>query len=150
MQPAKPRDHVPEGEQIDQRAQALIENKASLAEMRQFLRQVPWHELRSSSSTPRSVAIMSTDDQKRPSAYLTFGLFVHGGVVGVTRVSRQYPWLTQVLVQVVTQTQPNHPFSSISVSCNVKAKPHRDSYNSLDIPNLVIPIMRPQSGGEIW
>ena len=36
------------------------------------------------------------------------------------------------------------------VSCNTQVEPHRDSYNSRDHPNLIVPLDYPTTGGEIW
>ena len=135
---------------IERQARDLLEAPGNSQEIRRFLRQVPWHELKSSNQPNRSILENDSRDHKLPPAYITFGVYVHGGLVGITNVSRAYPYLTQVLARLLNETQPDHPFTSISVSCNVKAKPHRDVYNSLAIPNLVVPITYPQHGGEIW
>ena len=135
---------------VEHQARELLESSRPVTAMRAFLRQVPWHCLQRSKTSERAIVQGDESSAKHPSAYVTFGTYAHGGVVGITKVSREYPCLTQIISRVISQTQPEHPFTSVSISCNVKAKPHRDSYNSLGIPNLVIPLIHPQSGGEVW
>lgn len=137
-------------EWIEDQAKKLLDMSSKIPEMKSFLRNVPWHRLTCSHKPARAILQEEQSNPKRPPAYVTFGTFVHGGIVGVTKVSREFPYLTKLLARLMSQTQPDHPFTSVSISCNTKAKPHRDSYNSLGIPNLVVTLLHPQSGGEIW
>ena len=77
-------------------------------------------------------------------------MYVHGGVVGITKVARNFPWLTRLITYLVRLSDPDHHFTSVGISCNACAEPHRDSYNSERHDNLVIPLEYPDTGGEIW
>ncbi|OLQ00917.1 Copia protein [Symbiodinium microadriaticum] len=56
----------------------------------------------------------------------------------------------QLITYLVRLSDPNHRFTSVGISCNACAEPHRDSYNSERHDNLVIPLEYPDTGGEIW
>ena len=136
-------------EWIEAEAKQLLKDSRDEAELKKFLRKVPWHEIQLNGRT-RTIASQQPAVDAKPSAYLMFGMYSHGGVVGVTRVSHQFPWLTQVLTRVVKLTQPEHSFTTIAISCNVAVEPHRDSWNARQVPNLVIPLQYPEKGGEVW
>ncbi|CAE7227129.1 GIP, partial [Symbiodinium sp. CCMP2456] len=119
------------------KAHNLLKSKAPVPELKRFLR------------VREGVELIKEEDLKPP-AYVVFGMYVHGGKVGVTRVSREFPNLTQVLSRICRETNPQHQFTSITISRNTQSSPHRDSYNSAEIPNLVIPLEYPRAGGEIW
>ncbi|CAE7718205.1 GIP [Symbiodinium sp. CCMP2592] len=135
---------------IEEPAKQLLDQQAPLPELKKFLRSIPWDKLKTHSAGTRTgLELLETEDNKTP-AYVVFGMFVHGGKVGITRVSRDFPWLTQVLVRMIKLTDPHQQVTSITISRNTRSTPHRDSFNSLAIPNIVIPFEYPRAGGEIW
>ena len=134
---------------LDKQAQQLCHAQACLNECVRFLKNVPWHLLKESRET-RSHIEGGSQDSARPAAYVSFGMFMHGGVVGITNVTKRYPGLTRLLSRVVRLTDDKHRFTSISVSCNSSAHPHRDKYNAHHIGNLVVPLCVPRKGGEVW
>ncbi|CAE7448719.1 GIP, partial [Symbiodinium sp. CCMP2592] len=135
---------------IEEPAKQLLDQQAPLPELKKFLRSIPWDKLKTHSAGTRTgLELLETEDNKNP-AYVVFGMFVHGGKVGITRVSRDFPWLTQVLVRMIKLTDPHQQVTSITISRNTRSTPHRDSFNSLAIPNIVIPFEYPRAGGEIW
>ena len=138
---------------LEPAAKQLLEQEASLRQCKNFLKTIPWHLLSPTSHQERTCVgegSGTTPGECREPAYVMFGMFVHGGVTGVTRVSLAYPYLTRVLTRVVQLTNPQQEFSSVGVSVNKLLQPHRDSYNSRENPNIIIPIEYPESGGEIW
>ena len=137
-------------EWIEVEAKDLMQGNSDLIELRKYLRRIPWHLLKEVSPKFRAVANASSTDETKPAAYVMFGAYSHGGVVGVTQVTKKYPWLTKVLAKTLRLSQPEHVFTSIGVSCNTQVEPHRDSYNSRDHPNLIVPLDYPTTGGEIW
>ena len=137
-------------EGIEPAAKELLENKGDVSECKRLLRKIPWSLLKEPRPSSRTITESSQGDHTRPGAYVMFGMFVHGGVVGKTQVTQRFPWLTKLLAQVIQLTQPEHSFTTIAVSCNTSVEPHRDSYNSKVLPNLVIPLDFPKAGGEIW
>ncbi|CAE7032769.1 GIP [Symbiodinium sp. CCMP2592] len=78
----------------------------------------------------------------------TFGLFVHGGVLGVTSETRRHPWLVKLLCKLVRQQEPDLEFLSLSMAINLVFRPHRDR-NSLERESVVLGLSRFQ-GGQLW
>lgn len=135
---------------IEEEAKSLVQASSDVSEYKKYLRRVPWHLLKGGKPKPRSITNAAPEESTKPAAYVMFGAFSHGGVTGATQVTRKFPWLTKVLTKTLQITQPEHQFTTVGVSCNTQVEPHRDSYNSRDVPNLVIPLDFPTSGGEIW
>ena len=90
---------------------------------------------------------IANDDAKTLPLW-TFGMFVHGGVMGVTSESRKHPWLTQLLCKMIRQQHPDLEFLSVSIAINMVFRPHRDR-NSLERESVVIGLSRFQ-GGQLW
>ena len=137
-------------ENVELFARSLIHDEANQPKLKEFLNQVPWHAIRSRFTPVRSIIEQSSQGRTKPPAYLVFGTYIHGGVVGITRVTLKSPWLTRVLARLIHLTDPHHKFTSAGVACNSMSSPHRDQYNSPKTPNLVIPIGIPRAGGEVW
>ncbi|CAE7467613.1 GIP, partial [Symbiodinium sp. CCMP2592] len=78
----------------------------------------------------------------------TFGLFVHGGVLGLTSETRRHPWLVKLLCKLVRQQHPDLEFLSVTVAVNLVFRPHKDR-NSLERESVVLGLTRFQ-GGQIW
>ncbi|CAE7336713.1 unnamed protein product, partial [Symbiodinium sp. CCMP2592] len=78
----------------------------------------------------------------------SFGLFVHGGVLGVTSETRRHPWLTRLLTKLVRQHHPDLEFLSVGVGINLAFRPHRDR-NSLERESVLFGITR-FIGGQLW
>ena len=138
-------------QELEPRAKMLLEQEASLLQLKNFLNN--WHLLSPASSHERSCigeGSSATAGEYREPAYVVFGMFVHGGVTGVTRVSQACPYITRVLTRVVQLTNPQHESTSAGVSVNKLLQPHRDSRNARETPNLIVPLEHPASGGEIW
>ena len=140
-------------QELELKAKELLENEATLTQLKNFLKSVPWHLLSPQGPRMRECVkageVPPRSDQKTP-AYIMFGMFVHGGITGITKASKAYPYITRVLTKVIQQVNPQHPFTTVGVSMNNLAQPHKDSYNSREIPNLIVPLEYPTAGGEIW
>ena len=151
VQPKNPK-HEPSvlKDLIENQAQKLITQKASVKQMEGFLKEIPWNKPTPKPSDRQQVVMMKGNDDQQPGAYVVFGMFVHGGVCGITKVTMEYPWLTRVLCHLVQLSRPGFQGTSIGVSCNCQAKAHRDKYNLSTSHNLVIPLVKPDVGGEIW
>ena len=136
---------------IEEEARKVLQASQDVTEYKKFLRKVPWYLLKESSQGSRAIAEGQVDeDRTHPPAYVMFGMYSHGGVTGITSITRQLPSLAQILAAVIKGTQPEHTFATVAVSCNTSVTPHRDSYNSRDVANLVVPLDFPRTGGEIW
>ena len=77
------------------------------------------------------------------------GAFTQGGVGGLLRGTRQYPWTTQLLVSVVRGVCLNHQFSSVAIHKNSSMELHVDGNNAPQSMNLLIPCSRWRGGG-VW
>ena len=71
---------------IELQAKQMWCNQAPRHEVVRFLRQVPWHIMQASSES-RPTQICQAPQSTKVPAYVIFGAFMHGGVVGVTRVT---------------------------------------------------------------
>ena len=80
---------------------------------------------------------------------LTTGACARGPNVGITRNMKDYPRVTQVLAMLIQAIDPEHRFSSCTLSLNTGASAHRDSHNARSSSNLLIPCSTFEGGG-IW
>ena len=83
-------------EVIEQQAKELMQGQPPLSKIRAFLKRVPWHLFGEGES--RASVISGNAKAQRPLAYASFGMYVHGGVVGVT------------LAGLVQNSDPQHRF----------------------------------------
>ena len=79
----------------------------------------------------------------------TTGACARGPNVGVTRNMKDFPRVTQVLAMTIQAIDPEHRFSSCTLSLNVGASAHRDSHNARGSSNLLIPCSTFEGGG-LW
>ena len=81
--------------------------------------------------------------------YRSFGMFTHGGVLGVTTASRQFPHTQRYLLAVLRHHHPQATFTSFVVSVNCSSPLHRDYFNDPDSLNYVVGGAE-HSGGGLW
>ncbi|CAE7388014.1 RE2 [Symbiodinium sp. CCMP2456] len=79
-----------------------------------------------------------------------FGVYRHGGTVGWLTGLVEYPQVAKVLTKLVVEIQPDATFTSVMVSHNGVRGMHKDFNNDYKTQNYVIPINRPEAGGELW
>ena len=79
---------------------------------------------------------------------ISLGAFVHGGCVGVSKVTRQRPQLTKLLCHMISSKEPHATFTAIQVLRDVESPVHTDKYNA-DL-NVLLPLKLPRSGGNLW
>ena len=77
------------------------------------------------------------------------GVFVHGGVVGLTRSCLAFPGSIQALCSYVKQGCPQLVFSSFTVLANIGSMPHTYARNLSSEPNVVPPLSNFKHV-EIW
>ena len=126
--------------QWEAKAQQLLNQQSSNQSLKSFLRQVPWHAFQTSKNTSRKPKDPENPDQSREPAYVIFGTYSHGGVVGVTRVTKECPWMCRAVMQVMNSMCAGERMTSVCVSCNIQSPPHRDSYNTEHSMNTVVPL----------
>ena len=83
-----------------------------------------------------------------PQLQLKVGLYRHGGVVGVLGGTSQRPWLTELMVQVLSAVAPGAEYTSLWLSNSTVQPVHVDSQNLQGSTNVVLPVKL--SGGELW
>ncbi|CAE7290043.1 RE1 [Symbiodinium sp. CCMP2592] len=81
--------------------------------------------------------------------YRSFGMFTHGGVLGVTTASRQFPHTQRYLLAVLQHYHPQATFTSFVASVNCSAPIHRDYFNAPDSLNYVVGGEEHSRGG-LW
>ena len=79
----------------------------------------------------------------------TTGASARGPNVSLTQNMRSFPGVSRLLALIVQAIDPMHRFSSCTLSLNTCARPHRDSHNSRQSCNLLIPCSVFEGGG-VW
>eukprot|EP00439_Symbiodinium_sp_Y106_P055539 s1194_g7.t1 len=70
-------------------------------------------------------------------------------MTGVTLTTRSHPWVTSVLTSIVSTWDATLSFSTVTLTLNVAAHPHRDMFNHCDSRNMAMPLSR-FIGGELF
>ena len=78
-----------------------------------------------------------------------FGMFCHGGVTGITSITRERPFLTKLLVKFMRQELPTLTFTTISLAIDATLRPHRDMTNAVGSAAGIIGISN-FTGGKLW
>ncbi|CAE7307731.1 GIP [Symbiodinium sp. CCMP2592] len=83
-------------------------------------------------------------------AYFTFGLFTHGGMQGITKVTIERPNLSRYLnAFAASKLEPGDTWTSVTVAKDVTAGIHRD-YNNLKGSTNHSCSFGQSAGGELW
>ena len=69
----------------------------------------------------------------------TIGAWRRGPMNGVNIHARRFPWTAKALSGIFRTWDSEFQFSTVTVSRNIMARPHRDSYNEARSRNLVLP-----------
>ena len=85
-----------------------------------------------------------------PNVANKYGVFRHGGVMGLTRASYEYPWIAKVMVRIIQEVDPDAEFASIYLSVDGDKGLHMDSRNEAGTYNYVYPLRLPRRGGDLW
>eukprot|EP00439_Symbiodinium_sp_Y106_P072657 s487_g13.t1 len=84
-----------------------------------------------------------------PPKRFTAGAWVRGPMTGANIHSRMLPWTTRVLAGIIGTWDVDLPFTTVTLSLNVQASPHRDSYSDSRSKNLMLPCST-FTGGEMF
>ena len=79
----------------------------------------------------------------------TAGAWARGPMTGVNVFARRFPWTARLLSGIIATWDETLEFSTITLSVNVCAKPHRDSHNHALSHNLMLPFSD-FTGGELF
>ena len=103
--------------EFENQARKLITSKASMEDLISFLRKVPWQIYQGSPSHVRSTVDLSEGSAKS-AAYVTFGMYAQGSFLGVTNITKECTWMSRVLTMVLRKANPEHTYTSMTVSWN--------------------------------
>ena len=70
--------------------------------------------------------------------------------MGVLGGTSQRPWLTELMVQVLSAVAPGAEYTSLWLSNSTVQPVHVDSQNLQGSTNVVLPVKLPPVGGELW
>ena len=99
-------------------------------------------------SATKSRLLMSHD---KPSTYLVFAAWVHGGCYGVTKRTQRHPWLCKYVNEFISRSSPKgFTWTSFVFNFNGKARLHTDKYNQKESYNLTFSFGVYTGGGGLW
>ena len=78
-----------------------------------------------------------------------FGMYCHGGITGLTSLTRERPFLTRLLVRLIRQELPDLSFTTVSLAIDSTLKPHRDLANAVNSRAGIVGISE-FHGGRLW
>ncbi|OLQ00470.1 Copia protein [Symbiodinium microadriaticum] len=98
----------------------------------------------------RGKAFVNQEGDHNKNAYFTFGLFTHGGVQGVTRLTVDRPHLCRYINGFgLARIKGTPTWTSVTLTKNVKCDVHRD-YNNLKGTTNHTCSFGQTAGGELW
>ena len=87
----------------------------------------------------------------KPSAYLVFGAWVHGGCYGVTKRTQKHPWLCNYVNEFISRSSPKgFTWTAFVFNFNGKARLHTDKYNQRESYNLTFSFGDYTGRGGLW
>ena len=95
----------------------------------------------------RSVGFADGSSDGRASNWI-FGLFAHGGVTGITDVTKERPWLTKLIAGPLKKECPGAPVTLFMISINSMADVHKDIKNLMGSRSILSGLTR-CSGGQL-
>ena len=90
------------------------------------------------------VARVLPDDERN------YGMFRHGGKLGITRATVERPWLAKVINRVFRERVPDAEYAALFLSVNNEREVHVDRNNAVGTVNHLLPLSMPRRGGELW
>ena len=79
-----------------------------------------------------------------------FGMFRHGGCLGLTRLTRDLPGFAALLARLVREVLPSATFTTVVYSVDAQALIHKDRHNDYASLSHLVPLAMPTSGGRLW
>ena len=73
----------------------------------------------------------------------------HGGITGLTSLTRERPFLTRLLVRLMRQELPDFSFTAVTLAIDSTLKPHRDLANAVNSRAGIVGISE-FHGGRLW
>ena len=81
--------------------------------------------------TRRDRLLEDKDQGKRVQMWV-FGMCCHGGITGLTSLTRERPFLTRLLARMMRQELPDLSFTTVALAIDSTLKPHRDLANAVN------------------
>ena len=78
-----------------------------------------------------------------------FGMYCHGGITGLTSLTRERPFLTRLLARLMRQELPDLSFTTVTLAIDCTLKPHRDLANAVNSRAGIVGISD-FHGGRLW
>ena len=78
-----------------------------------------------------------------------FGMYCHGGITGLTSLTRERPFVTRLLVRLMRQELPDLSFTTVTLAIDSTLKPHRDLANAVNSRAGIVGISE-FHGGRLW
>ncbi|OLP82434.1 hypothetical protein AK812_SmicGene36910 [Symbiodinium microadriaticum] len=94
----------------------------------------------------RSAALPTSP--KRPRMWV-FGYYCHGGIVGITNLTRQRPNLCKLFNAFLQQELPDFTYAAFQIAVDAALAPHRDITNEVGSMSGLIGVSRFE-GGRLW
>ncbi|OLP94992.1 Retrovirus-related Pol polyprotein from transposon TNT 1-94 [Symbiodinium microadriaticum] len=94
----------------------------------------------------RSAALPTSP--KRPRMWV-FGYYCHGGIVGITNLTRQRPNLCKLVNAFLQQELPDFTYAAFQIAVDAALAPHRDITNEVGSMSGLIGVSRFE-GGRLW
>ena len=91
----------------------------------------------------REAARLLPDDER------VYGMFRHGGRLGVTKATVERPWFAKLMTRMIKEKSPDAEFAAVYVSMNTEREVHIDKNNALGAVNYVLPLTMPRRGDVV-
>ena len=86
----------------------------------------------------REMARSLPDDEK------VYGMFRHGGRLGITKATVERPWFVRLLTRALKEKVPDAEFAAVYISINNEREVHIDRNNALGAVNYILPLCMPR------
>ena len=86
----------------------------------------------------------------REGSHYIVGAFRMGGVLGLTRLTKQRDGFAKLLSRIMREVCPQASFSTLCLSVDAPAIPHKDSCNQVQSQSHVVSLVMPSRGGRLW
>ena len=79
-----------------------------------------------------------------------FGMFRHGGCVGLTKLTQDCPGYGLLLARLMSELVPEGTYTTIGLSVDAQAMVHKDTSNDYESLSHLVPVAVPGKGGRLW
>ncbi|CAE7358608.1 unnamed protein product, partial [Symbiodinium sp. KB8] len=127
---------------------AVALSKAILVDEEEFQRTA--EQLLAAWSQEEAESLVLEVARALPEEERIYGMFRHGGRLGITNATVQRPWFAKVLNRMFKERAPDAEYAAVFVSVNNEREIHIDRNNAMRTVNYILPMRMPRRGGELW